>query len=174
MDFETVVKTRRSVRSFAGTDVPDDVLDRVLNAARLAPSANNKQPWHFVVVRDRSTRKRLAEVVAHQEFIAEAPVVIACCGQKYTDTFSWIGSNMHVVDVTIAVDHLTLAARNEGLGTCWIGAFDHEAARKLLKVPETHNVVMIVPVGYPTDDSVFRETQNRLPLDQLVSTDQFA
>ena len=174
MDFETVIKTRRSVRSFASTDVPDELLDRVLDAARSAPSANNKQPWHFVLVRDRSIRRRLAEVAAGQAFIAKAPVVIACCGQKYTDTYSWIGSNMHVVDVTIAVDHLTLAARNEGLGTCWIGAFDHEAARQLLKVPDTHSVVMIVPVGYPADDAVFRETQNRLPLGQLVSTDQFA
>jgi len=174
MDFDTVIRTRRSVRSFASTEVPDDVLDRVLDAARSAPSANNKQPWHFVVVKDRSIRKQLAEAAAGQMFIAKAPVVIACCGQKYTDTYSWIGSNMHVVDVTIAVDHLTLAARNEGLGTCWIGAFDHEAVKKPLKVPETHNVVMIVPVGYPTDDALFRPTQNRLPLDQIVSADQFA
>ena len=174
MDFETVVRTRRSVRSFADRDVPEDVLRRVLDAARSAPSANNKQPWHFVVVRDASIRKRLAERAAGQTFVGEAPVVIACCGRKYDDAYSWIGPHMHVVDVTIAIDHLTLAARNEGLGTCWIGAFDHEACKDLLKVPETHNIVMLVPMGYPAKDTAFGQTRNRLPLDQIVSVDHFA
>lgn len=173
MDFRTVVTTRRSVRSFADRDVPEDVLRRVLDAARNAPSANNKQPWHFVVVRDASIRTQLAQRAAGQTFVGEAPVVIACCGRKSEDAYSWIGPYMHVVDVAIAVDHLTLAARNEGLGTCWVGAFDHQACKALLKVPETHNIVMLVPVGYPARETAFGETGNRRPLDEVVSADHF-
>ncbi len=174
MDFETVFKTRRSVRAFDDRQVPDEVLHRVLDAARLAPSANNTQPWRFVVVRDRSIRKKLAKVAAGQTFVGQAPVVVACCGRKHTDTYSWIGPHMHIVDVTIAVDHMTLAARNEGLGTCWIGAFDHEACKQLLKVPDTHNVVMLIPIGYPVSQDAFAETGPRLALDQIVCDDQFS
>ena len=173
MDFEIVAKTRRSVRSFADRQVPAETLDRVLDAARSAPSANNQQPWRFVVVRDRALRKRLGELAAGQTFVGEAPVVIACCGRKYTDAYSWIGDYMHVVDVTIAIDHLTLAARNEGLGTCWIGAFDHENCKRLLHIPETHNLIMLIPLGYPTHDAAFGPTQNRLPLSDVVCTDRF-
>ena len=83
MEFETVIKTRRSVRAYAPRDVPEDALGRVLDAARSAPSANNKQPWRFIVVKADATRQKIAKLAADQAFIAEAPVVIVCCGKRY-------------------------------------------------------------------------------------------
>ena len=126
MDFLEVLLTTRSVRSYSSKPVEAEVLKRILNCARMAPSANNVQPWRFVVAHDEKMRKAIAKASANQSFIAEAPVVIVCCGKRYVDRWSWIKKNMYLVDTTIAIDHLTLAARNEGLGTCWIGAFDHD------------------------------------------------
>ncbi len=173
MEFETVVATRRSVRLFDDRDVPEDVLERVLEAARLAPSANNRQPWHFIVVRDVDTRRELAELAGQQLFIADAPVVLVCCGQRYRSPHYWLHDYLYVVDLTIAIDHLTLAARDQGLGTCWIGAFDHDPIKSLLEVPGTHDIVRLIPLGYPERESQFCETTDRLPLDKIVSRERF-
>ena len=169
MDFVTVLKTRRSVRSYKPDPIPDDVLRRVLDGARMAPSANNVQPWHFVIVRDAAQRRQLAEAAADQSFVGQAPVVIACCGKRYTDQFSWISDKMYLVDCTIAIDHLTLAARNEGLGTCWIGAFDHEAVKQVVKAPASYDVIMLLPIGYPASANAFRESTSRHSLQSIVS-----
>lgn len=166
MDFTTVLKTRRSVRSYKPDPIPEDVLSRVLGGARVAPSANNVQPWHFVVVKDEAKRRKLA---AGQSFVGEAPVVIVCCGKRYTDRYSWIRDNMYLVDCTIAIDHLTLAARNEGLGTCWIGAFDHEEVKRAVDVPDGYDVIMLIPVGYPASESAFREPGSRQALESIVT-----
>ncbi|MCG2661107.1 MAG: nitroreductase family protein [Kiritimatiellae bacterium] len=169
MDFTEVVKTRRSVRSYRSDPIPEDVLRRVLDGARMAPSANNIQPWHFLVVKDAAKRRQLAELAAGQMFVAEAPVVIVCCGRRYEDRYSWIRSNMYLVDCSIAIDHLTLAARNEGLGTCWIGAFDHDGVRKAVQVPSGYDVIMLLPIGYPASKTAFRETGGRRGLREIVS-----
>jgi len=169
MDFTTVVKTRRSVRSYRPDPIPDDVLRRVLDAARVAPSANNVQPWHFIVVRDAGKRKELASLAAGQSFVGEASVVIVCCGKRYMDRYSWLGDSMYLVDCTIAIDHLTLAARNEDLGTCWIGAFDHEGVKRAVQVPTGYDVIMLMPVGYLASPGAFRETSSRRPLEAVVS-----
>ena len=173
MDFYDVIQTRRSVRSYKGDPIPADVLRRVLDAAHLAPSANNIQPWTFIVVKDAAMRKKIAEVSFAQSFIAEAPVVIVCCGRRYHDSYSWIADNMYIVDVTIAVDHLTLAARNEGLGTCWIGAFDRDAVKRLLNIPKDHDPVMLTPVGYPASPGAFRATTLRKPMSEIVCAEKF-
>jgi len=173
MDFEEVVKTRRSVRSYSEKPVPDEALQRVLEAARLAPSANNLQPWHYIVVRDESLRRKIAELSFNQMFIAEAPVVIVCCGKKYHDNYSWIANNMYLVDCSISFDHLTLAARNEGLGTCWIGAFDHAAVRDLLNVPMGFDVIILTPLGYPARPEAFGPPSSRRSLSDIVSLDKF-
>jgi len=169
MDFTTVVRTRRSVRSYKPDPIPEDALRRVLEAARMAPSANNVQPWHFIVVRDAAKRRELAKLAAGQSFVGEAPVVIVCCGKRYKDRYSWLGDSMYLVDCTIAIDHLTLAARNEGLGTCWIGAFDHEGVKQAAPVPAGHDVVMLMPVGYPASQKAFGETGSRHSLASVVS-----
>ena len=173
MDFYQVIKARRSVRSYKGDAISDDVLRRVLEGARIAPSANNTQPWTFIVVKDAALREKIAEISFEQSFIAEAPVVIVCCGRQYHDSYSWIADNMYIVDVTIAVDHLTLAARNEGLGTCWIGAFHREPLKKLLDIPAGHDPIILTPLGYPSSPAAFRAVSSRKPLGEIVCAEKF-
>ncbi len=172
LEFWEVLRTRRSVRSYSDREVDDATLMRVLEAGRIAPSATNKQPWHFVVVRNPQLRRRLAELAAGQMFVAEAPVVIAVCGQSYPDRYSWIADHMFLVDASIAIDHMTLAARAQGLGTCWVGAFSHDPVHQLLKVPQSHRVVMLLPLGYPSGDA-FKEPGNRKPLTDIVSYESY-
>jgi nitroreductase len=173
MDFYDVIETRRSVRRYADRPVDPAILERILNAARLAPSANNAQPWHFVVVRDGKRRRELAELCGRQTFIGQAPVVIAACGRSYRSNHHWIADHMALVDVTIAMDHLTLAARAEGLGTCWIGAFDHDPVHRFLEVPATHRVGWLTPLGYPADKGAFGPTDRRNALADIVSYETF-
>jgi len=176
MDFHQVVQTRRSVRAFKPDPIPDDVLRRVLETARLAPSANNKQPWHVVVVKDEARRREIARLCYAQNFIAQAPVVLVVCAQRYTDRYSWIAENLYLVDAAIFTDHLALAARAEGLGTCWIGAFDaagHKALRELIALPDSHCVFMVMPIGYPARLDAFRPATARKPLAQIADEENF-
>jgi nitroreductase len=174
MDFTTVIKTRRSIRSYADKPIPDDVLGRVLEAARIAPSACNFQPWRFVVVKDAAARAQLAKLAHGQQFVAKAPAVIVCCGKRYPQSYSWIGDDLYLIDLGIAIDHLALAARNEGLGTCWIGSFDDQPIKKLLAVPADHDIIMMLLVGYPVSEDLFSVTTERLALDQIVFSERFA
>ncbi|MGC9065516.1 MAG: nitroreductase family protein [Candidatus Ratteibacteria bacterium] len=169
MEFYHVIKTRRSIRKYLGKEIDEDVLTRVLDAARIAPSGNNRQPWKFIVVKDVERKKTLAKLCHNQSFIAHAPVVIVACGKNiHYNRGEWMGDYSVIVDVAIAVDHLTLAARAEGLGTCWIGSFNNTEIKKYLEIPEEVNVVALTPLGYPEDPSEFTETSNRLPLDQII------
>ena len=168
MEFLEVVRTRRSVRTYKPDPVPGDVLKQVFEAVRAAPSANNEQPWLFLLIKDAAQRRRLAESAADQMFIAEAPVVVVCCGRRYVDRWSWIGPHMYLVDCAIDMDHLTLAARDAGLGTCWIGAFDHEAIKQAVPVPPSHDIVMLTPLGYPAAHEAFHESRTRRSLSDIV------
>ena len=165
MDVTEAILTRKSVRSYLDRAVEKEKLGRVLEAARMAPSANNRQEWRFVVVTDAEKRRRLAEDAAGQRFIAEAPVVIAACAQ--TDgRIMRCGQACYPIDVAIAIDHLTLAAVAEGLGTCWIGSFDPEVARQILAIPEEIVVVELLPLGYPGDPQGV--AKSRLPMETIV------
>jgi len=173
MDFYEVIKTRRSVRSFKADAIPDDVLERVLNAARIAPSGSNRQPWRFIVIRDPAVRERLVPSCHGQRFIAAAPIVVAACGRYIDfDRGDWMGDSSMLVDVTIAIDHLVLAARAEGLGTCWIGSFNNDQIKELLDVPDGWEIVALTPLGYP-DGSAFTETADRKPLSEIVCEDRW-
>jgi nitroreductase len=173
MDYYEVLKTRRSVRAFTDKPIPDQVLQRLLESARLAPSACNYQPWRFILVRDPITRDKLGALCRGQRFIAQAPVIIVCCGKPYPNPFNWMGENLYLIDLAIALDHLTLAARNEGIGSCWIGAFDHDPIRRLLSIPSDHAVVMLLPLGYPANANAFHARTDRLSLNQVVSSEKF-
>jgi len=173
MDFEQVIRTRRSIRSYSGKDIPDLVLRKILDAARIAPSGNNKQPWYFIVVKDADKKKKIAEYSCNQNFIAEAPVVIVCCGKKYPNSSEIYGDNCYLVDVTIAIDHLILAARNEGIGSCWIGALHPGPIKNLLNVPENIDVLMVVPLGYP-ETSSFEEVSFRKSIDEIVFNEEYS
>jgi len=150
MDVLRAIEQRYSVRSYADKPVEEEKLSAVLEAARLAPSAGNRQEWRLVVVRDEKTRRQLAEAARGQAFVAEAPVVIACCADT-DDHKMTCGQACYPIDVAIAIDHMTLAAVELGLGTCWIGAFYEDQVKKLLGIPERIRVVELLLLGYPAD-----------------------
>lgn len=163
MDLTEVIATRRSIRKFRAEDVTDEDVKDVLEAARLAPSANNLQPWKFIVVRNEKKRRLIAQACFGQEFIGEAPVVIVACA---TGRGGWIGGYMESwpVDVAIAMTHLMLAAWAKGLGTCWIGAFDEEKIREICQIPPEVRVVAVTPLGYPVK---IPQATTRRPLERI-------
>lgn len=167
MQVPKVIRDRRSVRAYEKKDIPQDVLLSVLEAARLAPSANNRQPWKFIVVKDPAKRKELARAAKEQQFVAEAPVVIAAVALE-PDRIMTCGVPAWAVDLAIAVDHITLAAVEHGLGSCWIGAFYQEDVKKILQIPASYKVVALLPLGYPRDQARFK---NRKELDDIVCYD---
>lgn len=152
MDLMEALKTRRSVRRYKAAPIPEESLKAVLNAARLAPSANNAQPWRIIVVSDEDLKRRLVAGAHGQKFIAEAPVVLVGCGLP-DEAFQTAGGYMssHVIDVSIALDHLTLAAHSFGLATCWVAWFDEDKVRDALGIPEDVRVVAMTPLGYPDE-----------------------
>ena len=170
MDVYEAIRTRRSVRAFLDRDIEPDKLQRVLEAVRLAPSASNRQEWRLVVVTDPDKRRRLAEEAAGQRFVAQAPVVIAACAE--TDGHRMrCGQACYPIDVAIALDHLTLAAVAEGLGTCWIGSFDREALRNILEIPPDVELVVLLCLGYPRDAEVV--SKSRLPYQTIVHVERW-
>lgn len=170
MEVMDAIRTRKSVRSYLDKPVDDATLARVMEAARLAPSARNDQEWRFIAVRDRAMRERIAREAAKQPFIAEAAVVLACCAE--TDgRLMTCGQFAYTIDVAIAMDHLSLAAAAEGLGTCWIGAFDEGLVTRLLGIPPTVRVVQLMPLGWPTDPAPI--AKRRLPMAKILRMERW-
>jgi nitroreductase len=160
MDIYELIRLRKSVRSYLPKEVETDKLERVLEAGRLAPSASNRQEWRFVVVKDKTTRERLAGASNHS-FIAQAPVIVACCAETDGHLMP-CGLPSFSIDVAIAIDHITLAAVDEGLGTCWIGGFNAEKAKEVLNIPKEVYVVELLPIGYPSDPSEAQKSRKAL------------
>ena len=184
MEFFEVVAARHSVRTYKPDPVPDELIGRCLEAARVAPSWRNGQCWRFLVVRDPSVIERLAglRVLGYpiNSWLRSAPVVIVACADphesgRHDDLPYW------AVDVAIATEHLVLAATALGLGTCWIGGFNEDQVRKLLAIPERIRIVAYTPLGFPTDreglmgrtvKSIAR-SHTRKPLEKLVYWDRW-
>jgi len=148
MELKDAIRRRESVREYIDKPVPEEKLRNVLEAARLAPSAMNSQPVKLVVVRDVKRRRELAHAANGQSFVAEAPVVIAAVATNTAHVMS-CGIPSHPVDLAICVSYMTLAAVDEGLGTCWIGAFSQEKVKNILGIPDKYRVVALLPLGYP-------------------------
>jgi len=148
MDVFTAISQRYSVRAYKAMDVEEDKLKKVLEAARLSPSASNRQDWKFIVVKNKETRKKLAKAAFGQSFIGEAPVVIVACGTESKAMLA-CGQAAHTVDVSIACAYMILQAYELGLGTCWIGAFKEDETKKILSIPDHVRVVAMTPLGYP-------------------------
>jgi len=171
MNVHEAIHARHSVRDFRSTPVPEESLSRVLEAARLAPSSSNRQEWRFIVVRDEDRRRRLAVAANNQMFIAVAPVIIAAVATE-PDSIMTCGLPRYAVDLAIAIDHITLAAVEEGLGTCWIGAFSQEKVREILGVGPDCMVVTVMPLGYPSSSVVPAKSRKRLQ--DIVRYETFA
>jgi nitroreductase len=173
MEFYNVIKTRRSIRSYKKEPIKEDALGRVLEAIRLSPSGSNRQPWKFIIVKDFEVKSKLAKHCMNQLWQAEAPIMIVACGPDIGyNRGGWMGDKSGAIDVAIAFTHLVLAARAEGLGTCWIGAFNNDAIKEVLNIPENYNVVAITALGYPKNHE-FTETDRRKPLSEVFSWDKF-
>jgi nitroreductase len=156
MDFTKVMMARRSVRKYKSDPIPEALLQKLYEALQAAPTGSNEQDFQFIFVRDEAKRHELVKKACHQDFLLEAPIlVVATCGK---------GS---AFDVAIAIDHLVLAAVNEGLGACWIGWFEAAAVRKVLGLPDEAEVPILVPLGYPGEAP---EARPRKPVEQLIRT----
>jgi len=169
MDVFKAIKTRQSVRSYKVTPVPEEKLKKILEAARLAPSAHNEQEWKFIVVKDTRKRQQLAEAALKQEHIAEAPVVIVAVATDPEHILS-SGVPAYALDLAIAVEHMALQAVEEGLGTCWIGAFNQEKVKEVLSIPKQCKVVVLMSFGFPADKPREKVRKN---LKEIVSYENF-
>jgi nitroreductase len=165
MEYYDAVRSRFSVRAFRDTAVEPEKITRILDAARLAPSAKNMQESRYVVVTDPRKRAQLAEAAYGQQFVAQAPVVIVCCSISDRSTMK-CGHARYTIDAGIAIEHMALAAVAEGLGSCWIGSFSPEKTREILGIPEEVEVVELLPIGYPAANA--KPVRGRKALDQLV------
>jgi nitroreductase len=172
MDVFEAVRQRHSTRAYSSTPVPDEKLDRILEAARLAPSAGSIQPWHFIVVKNREKREVLARSGRYARFLAESPAAIVGCGDQRASP------NWYAVDVAIAMQNMVLTATAEGLGTCWVGSFSEERVKSLLKVPERFRVVALLAIGYGREklelsSKVLHLVRRKKSLEKIVSFNEF-
>ena len=151
--FEAITK-RRSIRAYKDEPVPEEALAKVLEAARLAPSAGNRQEYKFIVVKDQATRKALAVACNNQAFVGDAAVVIVGCATNPQRRYA-------AVDVAIALDHMSLVATSLGLGTCWIGAFSEDKVKEILRIPQGVTVVCLMPLGVPATEGTMRGRKSK-------------
>jgi nitroreductase len=164
MEFLELAKQRYSVRAYRSDPVEDDKLQKVLEAARLAPTACNLQPFQFIIIHTKGKEAELSRIYEAPWFV-QAPIVICACGMP---SESWVrkdGENYCDVDVTIAMDHLILAAADLELGTCWIGAFNRDAAHEVLGLPDDVKPIAFTPLGYPADQP---KHKSRKAIDELI------
>jgi nitroreductase len=157
MDTWEAIRARRSVRKYKPQPVEEDKLARLLEVLQYAPSAKNLQPWRVIVVRELALREQLAVACRNQKHVAQAPVVLAFCGRE-SDAYTAMGGtwNSLAVDCSILLDQISLAACAEGLGTCWIGAFNEEEVKAVLAIPADIKMIALTPVGYPDEEPARR------------------
>lgn len=169
MNVLSAIQGRRSIRKYSSKPVEEEKLLKVLEAARLSPSARNIQEWRFIVVKDPETREKLTEVIA-QPFVGEAPIILVCCGTE-TSGLMKCGQPRYTIDVSIATAYMILEAYELGLGTCWLGSFDENKVKKVLDIPEEDvRVVSITPLGYPSESPSQRP---RKELEEIISYDKY-
>jgi nitroreductase len=170
MEFSQLIQTRYSVRAYKPDPVPDPLLQKVLDAGRLAPTAANRQPFRLLVIRTEGRREELKRLYGKDWFIA-APLVLGICT---IPAEAWVrrdGKNYGDVDAAIVMDHMILEAAAEGLGTCWIGAFDPAAAREIFGLPDGVEPVAFTPLGFAADKP---GAKKRRSLKELVRRERWS
>ena len=164
MEFQELIKQRYSVREYKSDDVPSNLIDKLLEAARLAPTAANRQSFKIFVINTTSFKDELKKIYPKEWFV-QAPYVIGICGIPKRNWVRRDGRNYIDVDSAIVMDHIVLSATDLGIGTCWIGAFDPEAARNFLNLSQDLEPIAFTPIGYPADKPGIKK---RKPITELV------
>ena len=173
MDVLEAIKGRRSIRAFKNKNVPQEIVEKLIGAARWAPSAGNIQPWEFIIVRKPEIKRRLAQAALGAMLIEEAPIVIVVCANENRsfEGYGMRGKTLYCIqDTAAAIQNIHLVAYFLGLGTCWIGAFREEEAKEILKIPQGIRPVAIIPVGYPAEAP---SPPSRRPINQIVYYETF-
>jgi len=169
MDVFEAVSKRRSIRKYKDTEVEDEKLQDILEVARIAPSAANRQEWKFIVVKDKESREKLVEAANGQQFVAEAPITIVACSTE-SERVMPCGQHAYTVDLSIAVSFMILEATELGLGTCWLGAYDEEKVRNILQIPERIRVPAMFTLGY-ADESPHQRPRKHLG--EIISSEKY-
>ena len=179
MDTKELIFGRHSVRNFLPDPVPQEILDDILEAGRLAPSAQNKQPWRYLVFQGNDSIQKLVQncglVVLSIFFIRKAPCVIIACADTKAN-LKMNGQDYYLVDTAISFHQMMLMARSHGIGSCWLAAFSEKKLRSYLKIPDTWRVVAMSPFGYPAEKkstytklvSSFAGSDSRKPIAEIV------
>ena len=164
MEVFKAIRTMLAVRAYEDRAVPDDVVRKIVDAAHLSPSSMNRQPWHFIVVQDRATLRKLGELDKTGPYVAQAPLAVVVAIEKE--------SKFGVSDASRAIQNMMLTAWADGVGSNWAGWFGLEAVAQLLGVPASHEVLTIIPFGYPAS-KVGRGKKTRKPLGEVVSRERY-
>jgi nitroreductase len=173
MDVFEAITNRRSIRAFKTTEIPDETIDKLIEAAQSAPSAGNIQPWEFIVIRKQETKHKLAEAALNQAFIEEAPVVVVACANedRSAQRYGQRGKTLYCLqDTAAAIQNINLAAHALGLGTCWIGAFNEDKARQILNTPAGIRPIAIVPIGNPNE---FPQPRKKRLMEEIVHRETY-
>ena len=173
MGFIELARRRFSVRKYRNAEVEEEKIRQVVEAGRIAPSAVNYQPMYFIVVRDEALRRQVATAYK-RDWLLQVPVIIVICGDHGKAWKRFDGKDHCDIDAAIAIDHMTLAATDLGLGTCWVCAFDAQVVRGIFKLPEAIEPIALLPLGYPVEaaDENRHESQRR-PFSEIVFWDGF-
>jgi nitroreductase len=175
MHFMTLIKKRRSVRSYKNTSVEEYKLEKVLEAGRMAPSACNKQPWYFVVVKDQIIKESIAEGYTkfnYKHYPSAYAFIVLCGDRKVAWHREHDGKDHCDIDLAIAADHMTLQAAELGLGTCWICAFDPQICASVLDLPMHVEPIIILHIGYPAEEMSI-STKDRKEISEIVFYERF-
>ncbi|OPX60096.1 MAG: nitroreductase A [Methanobacterium sp. PtaB.Bin024] len=169
MDVFEAITERKSIRKYKNTAVEGNKLEKILESARLAPSAANRQEWKFLVVKDQDTRDKLVEAANGQKFVGQAPITIVVCSTE-SERVMPCGQHAYTVDLSIAVSFMILEATELGLGTCWLGAFDEGKVKEILSIPEDIRVPAMFTLGYADEKPAPRP---RKDMDDVVCYEKY-
>lgn len=164
MELYEILTKRRSIRAYKNEPIPEEKLMKVLEAARLAQSANNRQPWRFIIIQNEKHRKKLAEICKGNKWASEAPVILAGVA---VDTAYRMGNKRPAsdIDLSIALTQIALAAVDQSLGTCWIGSFNYDEAMSYLNIPKDNLLVGFMTLGYPNESPA---PKSRKPMEEII------
>lgn len=169
MDVFQAISRRRSIRSYKNREVDDEKLNKILESARLAPSAANRQEWKFIVVKDDKTRQKLVDAALGQKFVAQAPLTIVACSTE-SERQMPCGQYAYTMDLSIAVSFMILQATELGLGTCWLGAFDEDMVKQVLNIPPEIRVPAMFSLGYADENP---DQRSRKSLKDIICFDKY-